>query len=57
MKYELDGRVEASLREVAVDIPSLKGGSAIGELGLSLNLTNDLPLSLDVGVQGYTGQR
>ncbi|MDR2861427.1 MAG: hypothetical protein LBV07_02610, partial [Syntrophobacterales bacterium] len=41
----------------AIDAPSLRGGTGIGELGLTLKPSKDLPLSFDLGVQGYVGKR
>jgi hypothetical protein len=35
----------------------LKGDSGLVELGLTLNPTQTTPLTLDFGVQGYTGKR
>ena len=38
-------------------IPALLDGIAgIGELGISLTPSADLPLTIDLGVQGYTGK-
>ena len=36
--------------------PNLRGNTGIGELGLSLTPSADLPLTVDLGVQGYTGK-
>ena len=35
----------------------MRGGTGIGELGLTLTPSKTLPLFLDLGVQGYTGKR
>jgi hypothetical protein len=35
----------------------LRGSTGIGELGLTLKPSKNLPLSFDLGVQGYTGKR
>jgi hypothetical protein len=37
--------------------PSLKGDTGMGEFGLTLKPSSTLPLSFDLGVQGYTGKR
>jgi len=37
--------------------PELTGDTGMGELGLSLKPSKDLPLSFDLGVQGYVGKR
>ena len=55
---EFDGQVKSSLRnDVAVRTPSLCGDTGIAELGLSLKPSKDLPLSFDLGAQGYKGKR
>jgi hypothetical protein len=40
-----------------IGTPSLRGDTGIGELGLVLKPSKDLPLSFDFGVQGYIGKR
>jgi hypothetical protein len=40
-----------------VGTPSLQGDTGMGQLGLSLKPSKDLPLSFDLGVQGYVGKR
>ena len=35
----------------------MRGDTGIGELGLLLKPSQTLPLSFDLGVQGYTGKR
>ena len=37
--------------------PSLRGDSVRGELGIELVPTKDLPLTVNLGVQGYLGQK
>ena len=54
---EFDGKVKSSLRSASVKTPELRGSSGIGELGFSLTPSKDLPLSFDIGVQGYKGKR
>ena len=56
-EHEFDGGLKSSLRDVVVETPGLRGASGMGELGLSLNLAGEVPMSLDLGVQGWTGQR
>jgi outer membrane autotransporter protein len=56
-EYEFGGEIQASSNGYAIDPPSLGGGSGIGELGLSFKPSPALPLSIDLGVQGYAGQR
>ncbi|MDR2549824.1 MAG: autotransporter outer membrane beta-barrel domain-containing protein [Desulfobulbus sp.] len=54
-EYEFDGDVGGTLDDVAIDEPSLQGSTGKGELGLSFNPTERL--SIDLGIQGYTGER
>jgi outer membrane autotransporter protein len=56
-EHEFDGRAQAATNGFAIDAPSLQGDSGIGELGLSLKPSQTLPLSFDLGVQGYVGKR
>ncbi|MDR2695907.1 MAG: autotransporter domain-containing protein, partial [Deltaproteobacteria bacterium] len=56
-EHEFDGRARATTNGFAIDAPSLRGGTGIGELGLSLKPSKDLPLFFDLGVQGYVGKR
>ena len=56
-EYEFDGKARATTYGYSIDAPSLRGGTGIGELGLSLAPSKSLPLSFDLGVQGYVGQR
>jgi outer membrane autotransporter protein len=56
-EHEFEGKAKAATNGFDIAAPSLKGNTGIGELGLNLKPSQDLPLSFDVGVQGYTGQR
>jgi outer membrane autotransporter protein len=57
-EYEFDGDSEATAYGLNIDTPSLKGSTGIGEAGVRVdNLFNAGQLSLDLGVQGYVGQR
>jgi outer membrane autotransporter protein len=56
-EHEFDGKARASTNGHAIDAPDLTGGTGIGELGLTLKPSPGLPLSFDLGVQGYTGKR
>jgi outer membrane protein W len=56
-EYEFNGQARASTNGFNIDVPSLKGGTGIGEIGLSIRPNVSRPLSLDFGVQGYTGKR
>ncbi|MDR2549823.1 MAG: autotransporter outer membrane beta-barrel domain-containing protein [Desulfobulbus sp.] len=54
-EYEFDGDVGGTLDGVAIDEPSLQGSTGKGELGVSISPAKNL--SIDLGVQGYTGER
>ena len=56
-EHEFDGRQRATTYGYPIDEPSLRGGTGIGELGLTLKPSKTLPLSFDLGVQGYVGKR
>ena len=56
-EHEFDGKARARTNGFDIDAPNLRGNTGIGELGLSLTPSTDLPLTVDLGVQGYTGKR
>lgn len=56
-EHEFDGEAYATTNGFDIDRPNLKGDTGIGEIGLTLTPSADLPLTLDLGVQGYTGER
>jgi len=56
-EHELDGRARAMTNGFAIPAPSMRGDTGIGELGLSLKPSLNLPLFLDLGMQGYVGKR
>ena len=56
-EHEFDGTARATSLGYALDAPSLKGDTGIGELGLSWTPSADTPLTIDLSVQGYTGIR
>ncbi|MDR0702218.1 MAG: autotransporter domain-containing protein, partial [Azoarcus sp.] len=54
-EYEFDGKAKASAYGQPIDAPELKGGTGIGEAGLSFQAGKNAVL--DAGVQVYTGKR
>jgi len=56
-EHELDGKAKATTYGHSIPTPKMTGGTGIGELGLSLKPSQTLPLTFDLGVQGYTGKR
>ncbi|MDR1487315.1 MAG: hypothetical protein LBT62_04910, partial [Deltaproteobacteria bacterium] len=47
----------AATNGFAIQAPSLRGDTGVGELGLTLKPSATLPISFDLGVQGYVGKR
>ena len=56
-EHEFEGKAKAVTNGYGIEAPGLKGDTGIGELGLSLAPSQTLPLSFDLGVQGYAGNR
>ena len=54
---EFDGKARATTNGYDMKAPSMRGDTGIGELGLVFTPYAALPLSIDVGVQGYVGKR
>jgi hypothetical protein len=54
---EFDGKARATTNGFALGAPSARGDTGILEAGLTLTPSRDLPLSIDVGLQGLVGQR
>ena len=55
--YEFSGKAKATINAISIDAPELKGATGVGEIGLAVAPSKDLPLSIDLGVQGYVGKR
>ena len=56
-EHEFDSEAKATSNGDSIDAPDVKGGTGIGELGFSFKPSATSGLSLDLGVQGYTGKR
>ena len=56
-EHEFAGTARATTYGYAIDSPSLRGSTGIGELGVSVKPQRALPLAFDFGVQGYLGKR
>ncbi len=56
-EHEFSGSCESTVYGHPVAAPSFKGSSGMGELGLMMKPSEDLPLSINLGVQGYVGQK
>ncbi|MDL2268207.1 autotransporter outer membrane beta-barrel domain-containing protein, partial [Desulfovibrio sp. OttesenSCG-928-G15] len=59
--YEFGGRQKGTIkgtgRRWKIDSPTLKGGTGVGELGITVKPSANSPVSFDMSVQGYTGKR
>lgn len=56
-EHEFDGRARATVNGLGVTAPKLEGSTGVGELGVGINPAPELPLTIMLGVQGYTGKR
>ncbi|MDO4840592.1 MAG: autotransporter outer membrane beta-barrel domain-containing protein, partial [Desulfovibrionaceae bacterium] len=56
-EHEFSGTCESTVYGHNVAAPSFEGSSGMGELGLMMKPSDDLPLSINLGVQGYVGQK
>jgi outer membrane autotransporter protein len=56
-EHEFDGKQRTSVNGNRLSSPSLEGDTGIFEAGLTWKPSRSLPLSFDLGVQGYTGKR
>lgn len=54
---EFDGKARATTNGYDMKAPSMRGDTGVGELGLVFTPCASLPLSFDLGVQGYVGKR
>jgi hypothetical protein len=57
-EYEFDGKANGSVHGMQLGAPTLKGGTTVAEVGVrATHKIDNNVLSLDVGLQGYEGQR
>ncbi|MFK3640419.1 autotransporter outer membrane beta-barrel domain-containing protein [Pseudomonas protegens] len=57
-EHEFKGDVSGSAYDLSIEKPSLNGNTGIFEVGVSMNpLGSDAALSIDLGLQGYVGER
>src|SRR5574344_2174146 len=54
-QYEFNGDARASYKGFGLASPSLKGSSGMLELGYRVKPSEDLPLTIDFNVTGWTG--
>ncbi|MDR1038931.1 MAG: autotransporter-associated beta strand repeat-containing protein [Deltaproteobacteria bacterium] len=56
-EHEFSGTAKSTTYGLPIDAPSLEGGTGIGEIGLSVMPSSIIPLTFELGVQGYMGKR
>ena len=56
-EHEFAGSCESTAYGHPVAAPSLEGSSGMGELGIIMKPAESLPLSINLGVQGFVGQK
>lgn len=57
-EHEFKGDVSGSAYDLSIEKPSLSGNTGIFEVGVSMNpLASNEALSIDLGLQGYVGDR
>ncbi len=56
-EHEFAGSCDARTFGFSIAAPSFEGDTGIGELGLVMTPSESLPLSVNLGVQGYVGQK
>ena len=56
-EHEFAGSCESKTFGYNIASPSLEGDTGIGELGIKMTPSESLPLSVNLGVQGYVGQK
>jgi outer membrane autotransporter protein len=56
-EWEFDGKSRATAHGRHIRTPSSRGGTAMGELGLSITPSPSSRFSIDLGVQGYAGKK
>lgn len=56
-EYEFNGKARASVHQLNPTAPSLKGSTGVLDAGLVLQPKADGPLSIQLGLRGYTGTR
>lgn len=53
-EYEFNGEAKAGIHNIRFGVPSLKGGTGVGEIGLAVRRG---AFTADLGVQGHIGRR
>lgn len=56
-EYEFDGKAGSKTNGLRISDPSLEGSSGIAQLQVQVKPSASKPLEINLGVQGYVGQR
>jgi outer membrane autotransporter protein len=56
-EHEFDGKAEAASYGYNIDAPSMRGGTGIAEVGMTLRPSRNFPATVDIGIQGSLGKR
>ncbi|MBQ5727702.1 MAG: autotransporter outer membrane beta-barrel domain-containing protein, partial [Mailhella sp.] len=56
-EYEFNGKASGTTYGFAMDEPALRGGTGMGEVGMTFKPAEDSDFELDLSLQGYTGTR
>ncbi len=56
-EYEANGKADMKISGLSTDAPSLKGGTGILELGVSVENIKETGLDINIGLNGYIGTR
>jgi len=56
-EHEFDGKARATIDGSRVDVPDLKGGTGIVELGFIMKPAQNHPFTINLGIQGYVGKQ
>ena len=56
-EYEFDGKANGTHDGDVLRTVDMKGSSGVGEIGLTIFPSQSVPVTLDLGMQGYVGKR
>ena len=56
-EHEFDGESSATTNNLPILEPDLRGDTGIGEIGLTITPSENIPLTVDLGLTGYVGTR
>ena len=56
-EHEFDGKSSATTNNLPILEPDLRGDTGIGEIGLTITPSENIPLTVDLGLTGYVGTR